>query len=560
MKRTTLNLAIALGLGVGLILACLWVLVGGASMVQAQGPDGYEIYYVAPSCVGAPVPCYPTVQDAMDAVDDPDDVVKVAAGTYTGVNVRPRSDVTSTGLVTQVVYISKSVTIRGGYAPAFAEPPDPEANPTTLDAQGQGRVLYITGDISSTIEGLHITGGDAIRLGGSLFGEQDDSGGGVYVYLATVAISGSHIYSNTTGDKASRWLADDRAFGGGLYGAYADDLFLSGNMIYSNTATGDYGCGAGLIVQSSDRVKIIDNTVFGNQGAQGPFGVGACGGGMVVDANPAGCADATVRHNVISNNRAAGPGGGLGVYCDDSTVSDNVISNNSAGHYGGGLLIDLSNNVTVSNNVIVGNSASVGHEREGGGVFINESRGIVLINNVVADNRLTDGGLGAGVYIRGSQCDFRHTTIARNSGGDDSGIHVRGNPHWGEYSTVALTNTILVSHTVGITVAVGNTATLEATLWGSGDWANGADWGGAGTILVGTHNYWGDPAFIDPNAGDYHIGPGSAAIDAGVDAGVSDDIDGDPRPAGGGYDIGADERREPETFSVYLPVVLKQFP
>ncbi len=562
MKRAAVNVAFALSLGLGLILACLWVLVGGASVVQAQGPDGYKVYYVAPSCVGVPAPCYTIVQDAVDAVDDADDVINVAEGTYTGVDVRPRNDITSTGLVTQVVYISKSVTIRGGYAQTFTELPDPEANPTVLDAERQGRVLYITGDISSTIEGLRITGGDALGLGGSLFGEQYDSGGGVYVYQATVAISGSHIYSNTAGGdiESGGILAEDRGFGGGLYAAYGDDLFLSGNVIYSNTVSGDYGCGAGLIAQSSDRVTVIDNTVFGNQGALGQFGVGACGGGMFVDANPAGCTDATVRHNVISDNRAAGPAGGLGIYCDDSTVSDNVISDNSAGHYGGGLAIDYSNNVTVSNNVIVGNSASVEDEREGGGVYINDSRGIALINNVVADNLLTGGGLGAGIYIRASQCDFRHITIAGNSGGDGSGVYVRGYSYLGEYSTVALTNTILVSHTVGITVTAGNTATLEATLWGSGDWANGADWGGAGTILVGAHNYWGDPALVDPDAGDYHIGPGSVAIDAGVDAGVDDDIDGDPRPVGGGYDIGADERRKPGTLSIYLPVVLKQSP
>ncbi len=557
MKRAAVNVAFALGMGVGLILACLWILVGGASVVQAQGPDGYEVYYVAPSCVGAPVPCYTSVQDAVDAVDDADDVVKVAAGTYTDVNVGLRNDTTSTGLVTQVVYISKSVTIRGGYTPAFAEPPDPEANTTTVDAGGQGRVLYIAGDISATIEGLRITGGDAVGLGGSVYGEPDDCGGGVYIHQATVAISGSHIYSNTTGDKASGWAGEDRAFGGGLYAAYGDDLFLSDNMIYSNTATGDFGCGAGLIVESSDHVTIIDNTVFGNRGATGPFGYGACGGGMVVSAQ-AGCTDATVRHNVISDNQAAGPWGGIVINCDGSTVSDNVISNNRAAYWGSGLAIYYSNNVTVSDNVIVGNSVRVGYDREGGGVYIENSRGIALINNVVADNWLTDGGLGAGVYIRTSQCDIRHTTIVRNTGGDGSGIYVRGDPSIG-YSTVVLTDTILVSQTVGITVAVGNTATLEATLWGSGDWANGADWGGAGTVLVGTHNYWGDPDFIDPGAGDYHIGAGSTAIDAGVDAGVSDDIDGDPRPAGGGYDIGADERREPGTLSVYLPAVLKQF-
>jgi uncharacterized repeat protein (TIGR01451 family) len=46
---------------------------------------------------------------------------------------------------------------------------------------------------------------------------------------------------------------------------------------------------------------------------------------------------------------------------------------------------------------------------------------------------------------------------------------------------------------------------------------------------------------VDPDNGDYHIGPGSAAIDAGVDAGVTTDIDGQARPSGLGPDLGADE-------------------
>ncbi len=104
-----------------------------------------------------------------------------------------------------------------------------------------------------------------------------------------------------------------------------------------------------------------------------------------------------------------------------------------------------------------------------------------------------------------------------------------------------MTDTILVSHTVGISVTAGNTATLQATLWGSGAWANGSDWGGAGSITTGTVNVWGDPAFVNPDAGDYHILPTSAAVDAGVHAGVTTDIDGDARPYGNGYDIGADE-------------------
>jgi hypothetical protein len=76
----------------------------------------------------------------------------------------PRADVTSTGVVTQVVYISKTITLRGGYTTTNWTTSDPEANPTTLDAQGQGRVFYITGDISPTIEGLRIVAGCRERI------------------------------------------------------------------------------------------------------------------------------------------------------------------------------------------------------------------------------------------------------------------------------------------------------------------------------------------------------------------------------------------------------------
>ena len=49
------------------------------------------------------------------------------------------------------------------------------------------------------------------------------------------------------------------------------------------------------------------------------------------------------------------------------------------------------------------------------------------------------------------------------------------------------------------------------------------------------------PNYRAPDAGDYHITLGSAAIDQGTDAGVQVDMDGEPRPQGNGFDIGADE-------------------
>jgi parallel beta-helix repeat protein len=381
----------------------------------------------------------------------------VASGLYTGVQGRPApAGYSGPTVVTQVVYISKTVTIGGGYTTAFTDPPDPETNPTTLDAQGEGRVLFITGDISPTIEGLHITNGDAAGLGGR---SSTDVGGGVYVINATVIISNNRMFSNTA------------QYGGGLY-LHDSDVTLSGNTVTDNTV--------------SER------------------------------------------------------GGGLYLWSSDATLSGNAVMSNTTGYSGGGLFLQFSDNATLSGNAVISNTAQVG-----GGLYLWGSDA-TLTNNVVADNQATSSG--SGLEIRDSSPSLLHTTIARNSG--SSGVCVMSRS--GDYGTVALTNTILVStilvsDRIGIDVTAGNTATLESTLW----YGNVTDWDGAGTIVTGTHNYWGDPLF---DADGYHLMEGSAAIDKGVDAGVATDIDGDSRDST--PDLGADELAGIGT-DVYLPIILK---
>jgi uncharacterized repeat protein (TIGR01451 family) len=127
-----------------------------------------------------------------------------------------------------------------------------------------------------------------------------------------------------------------------------------------------------------------------------------------------------------------------------------------------------------------------------------------------------------------------HTTIARNSGGDGSGVHLRSY----DPTTISLTNTILTSHTVGITAGTNSLVTLNGVLW----FDNGTNTGGDGAITV-THAYTGDPAFIALQPGHYHLSPASAALDRGVETGVGEDIDGEPRPFGSHPDLGADEGR-----------------
>lgn len=149
-------------------------LAGGALtslhlLLSQQPAYAAGVRYVAPgSACGGATPCYASPQAALDAAAAGDEI-RVAAGAYTGVSVRSGA--------TQTLYIDKSVTIRGGYTTANWSTPDPTANPTTLDAQGQGRVIYAVGEITVTLEGLRITGGDAQGLGGGAPGI--DTGGGI---------------------------------------------------------------------------------------------------------------------------------------------------------------------------------------------------------------------------------------------------------------------------------------------------------------------------------------------------------------------------------------------
>ena len=110
--------------------------------------------------------------------------------------------------------------------------------------------------------------------------------------------------------------------------------------------------------------------------------------------------------------------------------------------------------------------------------------------------------------------------------------------------SASLTNTIVASHTVGFS-GVGIAA--DHTLFFNTD----------GLCSAGAscpNSVSGDPGFTNPEAGDFHIRPDSAAIDAGINTGVSADIDGEPRF--GNPDVGADEYWAPGSLMrIYLPLV-----
>jgi hypothetical protein len=416
-----------------------------------------------------------------------------------------------------------------------------------LDAQRQGRVIYINAPISVTIEGLRITGGNASAPTEM---EWPRIGGGGYIQQATITLRNNQILDNIAADG-----------GGGLF-LWDTQATLSANAFYSNTLTWGTGYGAGLFLRNG-YVALDGNTFAKNTGGyggglalQGDQGktiltnnivvnnFAQRGGGLLLSLS-----NATLDGTIINGN-TADVGGGLCLWNSNATLKNNTISNNTAAE-GGGLRLERGQDARIASNIISDNTAD-----HGGGLYLSKSD-LTLDNNLISNNHASQAG--SGLYIYAAAPRLLLNTIARNGStkpssraqaegltaghsGDGSGLYVTGDEDRSLSSNVTLTNTILVGHAVGISTTENNTVRLTGTLWGAGDWANGADWLGAGDVIPGEHNVWADPGFIDPASGDYHIGPDSAAINAGVPCNAKRDIDGDPRPADWDFDLGADER------------------
>ncbi len=238
MRRETRRMRSMVALLAGLLAAAsLLALLGGLNSSPSAAETLATLRYVSTTgsdvsdCSNDSNPCL-TIQHAVEQADDSDEI-RIAAGAYFGVQAHPRNDVEATGAVTQVVYISKTVFLVGGYSPDFVTW-DPPAYTTTIDAVGQGRAIYVTGDISPSINSLHITGGDATGQGGDPWG--GDAGAGIYVYSATTGFNDNHIYYNNVPSGA----------GGGM-ALYSSQSSLYSNHIFSNTA----GNGGGMAVYHS---------------------------------------------------------------------------------------------------------------------------------------------------------------------------------------------------------------------------------------------------------------------------------------------------------------------
>ena len=176
--------------------------------------------------------------------------------------------------------------------------------------------------------------------------------------------------------------------------------------------------------------------------------------------------------------------------------------------------------------------------------------GAIIINNLIHD--LTDAD---GIAIQDE--NFSNAIIANNtivnpgSSAYSTCILFAGTC---TYSNVIAKNNIFYNNSTGTLLQIDNSndlsnISLNNNLYYSIVGSN-IKVGDINYLLSGFHSVFsqelngisGDPLFTNPSALDFHINSNSPAIDKGVTlTNVTNDFDGNSRPAGSGYDIGAYE-------------------
>jgi hypothetical protein len=209
---------------------------------------------------------------------------------------------------------------------------------------------------------------------------------------------------------------------------------------------------------------------------------------------------------IVGNQVLGGASSGGGVYA--STLTSCVLSNNYA-NTGGGAYLGVINNSLISSN----------HAVSGGGVYRS-----LLTNCLVICNSASIGG---GVYGFSSDPIYNCTVVSNTASSLAGGV-----------SEGPCLNCIVYYNLAPIepnihSVAVSHCCTIPPQ--------------------VGSGNFTNEPRFANLTGGDFHLQSDSPCINSGNNAFVTitNDLDGNPRIAGGTVDVGAYEFPSPSSVLSY---------
>ncbi len=409
------------------------------------------------------------------------------------------------------IAVNASIAINGSSAPGVA-----------VDGIGANRIFNIGPNAPVTLTAFTLqrgfSGGDggAITAGTgsplaltqvnviSSTAAGTNGGGGIYAASAISAAGGR--FQNNACSAAG-------CFGGGLFAA---TLVMSGTRFITNTS-GFGGGGANASVSAA-----IENGHFSGN----TCGVAGCNGGGLRTAS------LYMTGTTFIDNAVLQTGGGA--YVEGvSSIRGGLFLRNQSGLRGGGVMAVAS--LTVAGTEFIANRAS----GDGGGIYL--SAGALSVTNSLFARNHAGSGRGAAMVLGASGGGtLRHSTIASPSLASGSAVIAL-------VGTFNITNTIIASHSIGISRS-GGIVNENFNLF----FANTTD--RVAGIAAGANTVYGNPAFAQLGADNYHLTGGSAARDSGTNIGVGLDFDGEARPIGSGFDIGFDETPWRPAF---IPVALR---
>jgi len=515
------------------------------SFAPMEPPRAGNTWYVSPGGSGGDCsqanPCQ--IDNAVQIKSSPNDTILAKSGNYYAPSLTD----------SYVMYIHKSLHIMGSCEWEATGPVTchPETYTSNIRADNEMRGIAIQGlpgdGMTVTIEGFTILQGNGEGVGpgtcSTTFGAAvQGCGGGIFAeWVDHLELRNNYIWANY----ASRSdTTTGISLGGGVYAEGVGHLVMKNNTFQFNQAARQgKGYGGGIYLEDTgeiDGVLIENNLFYGNELTTNKDLLDAMGAGILAINST----DIQVNNNdfLWQENIIKQSVYGSAIYFKH--VENSYIYNNEF-HKNYGMstvriegIGDGNTNVVMQRNKIVREDTAINIE------VLGDAEVLIMNNFIGTNNPALWYGYSTGIYTKGDltfgnpDVYVGYNTFALMSIGvavdENSDIIVENNI----FSQTGAEAAVYLIHPPSTTFTVAENL-----------FHDNVNDGTTGAVF-----FTGDPLLVDAFNGDFHIQPGSAAIDKVYSWQGGIDIDGQIRPVGvepDNYDVGADEFM----LQTFMPII-----
>ncbi len=532
-------------LSLGIIGSMLLVSLG-LSFQPAQATPDLDSLFVIPGgspandCLTVDTPC--SLDEAMAHAAD-GDTIYLFEGTYTHYSHL------------NLIDLSKDVNLLGGwydhrhYFTITTILRDPANHPSILDGQTERRGIYIHGGVTPIIDGIKFVNGNGSVAQKDLCGGTDldaqGCGGAIFIYAAAPTIQNCVFYDN----RAVRlnMPAGLMGYGGAIFAESPTGQVLIQHNVFENNRATDVNDGDGAAIAihgDTGNVTIYDNQFKDN--------VSTYRGGAIAAEYYYGTL-LWIEGNQFEGNTAFLAG--AGIYLDHvghATINHNWFKrqNVPSGTTDNGTVDSRYTGLIFNKNTLIDNGNNYGLQIFKSGTFTSR-----VINNLFVRSgdvaTIKIQGWGGASQTETFTVNLKHNTLVETW--ETSTLAVEVDASSCDYpvicADVTVDNTILFKYGTGFSAPYyqGGRITSDYTLFYQVTTKTEG-------YALNNHEVIQDYAgFKDYLHDDYHLVRNAPALNRGKDAGVYEDFESDPRPLGGGYDLGYDEF----SYHILAPVIKK---